>query len=222
MTKDWTGGFNGVFKTLGASNHGEGERERNDYYATHPIALEMFAPHFPIARKVGEPSCGEGHLSRWLKAHGHGVLSTDLIDRGYGIGGINFFEVGNPDMFENTEGNRLLTEWCLKDNASQPFDILTNPPYKFATEYVLHALELIPEKGHVIMFLKTTFLEGMERKERIFDTNPPVAVFQFSHRVLCAKNGDFAKMPKNGSAVAYAMYVWAKRNKGMRTELKWI
>lgn len=33
MAKDWTGGNAAVFKTLGASNHTEHERQSEDYYA---------------------------------------------------------------------------------------------------------------------------------------------------------------------------------------------
>jgi hypothetical protein len=31
--KDWTGNKNSIYKTLGASNHTEKEREENDFYA---------------------------------------------------------------------------------------------------------------------------------------------------------------------------------------------
>lgn len=41
MAKDWVGGNAAVFKTLGASNHeNEGDRQREDYYATEPAATE--------------------------------------------------------------------------------------------------------------------------------------------------------------------------------------
>ncbi len=39
MSKDWTGNYNSIFKTLGASSHTEEEREENDYYATDPNTL---------------------------------------------------------------------------------------------------------------------------------------------------------------------------------------
>ena len=42
MNKDWTGNKKSTFVTLGASNHSEGEREINDFYATDPNALEIF------------------------------------------------------------------------------------------------------------------------------------------------------------------------------------
>lgn len=39
-SKDWSGNVNSVWKTLGASNHTENEREADDYYATDPIAID--------------------------------------------------------------------------------------------------------------------------------------------------------------------------------------
>lgn len=217
MSKDWTGNLNSVFKTLGSSNHTDHERGDHDYYATSPEALELFSPLYPIAHKVFEPSCGEGHLSKWLVEHGHDVLSTDLVDRGYGIGGIDFFKIGG--MFCDCQGTKLLGKWAN----GETFDILTNPPYNVSLDYVLHAIELIPDDGHVLMFLKTTFLEGKQRKKLIFDVNPPRYVFQYSERILCAKNGDFDYMRRHGgSAVSYAMYVWNKRNDEKKTEVRWI
>ena len=38
--KDWTGNKNSIFKTLGASNHTDKERQNEDYYATDPIAID--------------------------------------------------------------------------------------------------------------------------------------------------------------------------------------
>lgn len=40
MAKDWVGSKAAVFKTLGASNHKNGERQKEDYYATEPAATE--------------------------------------------------------------------------------------------------------------------------------------------------------------------------------------
>lgn len=38
--KDWIGNQKSIFATLGASNHTDKEREKNDYYATSPIAID--------------------------------------------------------------------------------------------------------------------------------------------------------------------------------------
>lgn len=84
-------------------------------------------------------------------------------------------------------------------------DILTNPPYKYAQEFVEHALELVPLGRKVFMFLKLTFLEGKSRR-RLFDTGQLKCVYVFSSRIICAKNGDFEEARKLGSAVAYAWF----------------
>lgn len=102
------------------------------------------------------------------------------------------------------------------------FDILTNPPYKYAKEFVLKALELLPEGGRCYMFLKLTFLEGKARRREIFDRTPPRRLYVFSDRMLCAKNGDFEKMRETtGGAVAYGWYVWERGYRG-ETVIKWI
>lgn len=225
MDKDWTGNSNSVWKTLGASNHTEKERQSADFYATDSRALDLFAPHFPIAHKVLEPACGGGSLSKWLIEHGHDVLSTDLIDRGFGIGGVDFLKTLAGDGLFHDNDN-LVKDWYLDGNPylSEPFDILTNPPYRLSTDFILHALDIIPDGGHVIMLLKTTYLEGKDRKQRIYDVNPPRWVFQFSERILCAKNGDFetARKSLGNGAQAYLWMVWEKENKEKKCEVKWI
>ena len=124
-----------------------------------------------------------GHLAKALTDNGYDVKATDLIDRGYGIPNIDFLEC--QEMFEG--------------------DIITNPPYKYALEFVEHALKLIPDGNKVIMFLKLQFLEGQERR-RLFDTMQLSKVYVFSKRQQCAKNGIFT----GSSAVAYAWFVWVK------------
>ena len=51
-------------------------------------------------------------------------------------------------------------------------DIITNPPYKYAKEFVEKALEVIPKGNKVAMFLKLQFLEGKARR-KMFETSPP-------------------------------------------------
>jgi hypothetical protein len=197
--KDWTGDKNSIFKTLGASNHTDKERQKHDYYATEPKAIELLLEVEEFSDHIWECACGEGHLSKVLVERGYNVRSTDLIDRGYGEGGVDF-----------------LTQ-------SEPFDgdIITNPPYKYASEFVYKALDLIPEGRKVAMFLKLQFLEGKKRKE-LFLKHPPKVIYVSSSRLLCAKNGEFEQMRAGGgSAVAYAWFVWVKGFKG-DTIVKWI
>lgn len=101
MQKDWTGNKKSTYITLGASNHTDKERHPQDFYATDPKALELFVTKIPIAHKVWECACGNGSLSEWLKAHGHDVLSSDLVNRGYGVSGVNFLGTTKDSEFVN-------------------------------------------------------------------------------------------------------------------------
>lgn len=197
MSKDWVGGRAAVFKTIGASNHKNGERQREDYYATEPSATEWLCKLEDFGGgKILEPSCGEGHISKVLTKHGYDVTSRDLIDRGFGECGMDFLAIDN-------------LEW--------QGHIITNPPYKCALEFVEKALQIIPEGCKVAMFLKLTFLEGKGRRH-LFRTQPPVRVWVSSSRLQCAMNGKFEEM--GGSATAYAWFIWEKGYKG-DTVVKW-
>ena len=104
-----------------------------------------------------------------------------------------------------------------------PFDgdIITNPPYKYAKEFVEHALTLIPDGRKVFMFLKLQFLEGKARK-KLFETGQLKTLYVCSSRIMCAKNGDFEKMREGGgSAVAYGWYEFEKGYSGKAT-IEWI
>lgn len=148
--------------------------------------------------EIWECACGEGHLSEVFKQAGYHVKSSDLIERGYGQGDLDF--LSTTDTYN---GN-----------------IITNPPYKFAKEFVEHALDIIEDDKYVCMFLKLQFAEGKARKE-LFKKYPPKYLFVSSSRLLCAKNGEFEKMRAGGgSAVAYCWWVWQKGYTG-ETVVKW-
>lgn len=165
---DWTGNSGSIYKTIGASNHTGKERQPEDYYATEPKAAELLCDLVLFHSHIWECACGEGHLSEVFKAKGYDVYSTDLIDRGYGIGGIDFLQCN--DVFNG--------------------DIITNPPYKYAQQFVEKALSLVPNGYYVAMFLKLTFMEGKARK-KLFENHPPKYIYVSSSRLLCAKTESF-------------------------------
>jgi hypothetical protein len=52
MAKDWTGNKKSTFVTLGASNHTDKERQKDDYYATDPIAARLLLDVEPFEGKI--------------------------------------------------------------------------------------------------------------------------------------------------------------------------
>ena len=187
-----------LFVQLGASNHTENARANNDYYATDPIAVDMLLELESFNQNILEPCCGEGHISKPLIAHGFNVTSRDLVDRGYGDTGIDFLET--TEVFDG--------------------DIITNPPYSLAPQFVEKAMQIIPDGHKVAMLLKIQFLEGKKRRQ-LLERYKPRTVWVSSSRIVCAKNGDFSKYNRgNCSAQAYAWYIWEKGYSG-DTLLKW-
>ena len=198
---DWTGNKQTAFVCNGASNHSIEERETNDFYATEPKAVELLLAQEQFNTDIWECACGAGHMSKVLIEHGYNVKSSDIIDRG----------------FENTE----IIDFLKVGTMEKPMDIITNPPYKYAAEFVEHALELQRRGGRVAMFLKLTFLEGKARK-KFFEKYPPKVLYVSSARLQCAKNGDFEKYGKGvGTAIAYGWYIWEKGFTG-EPVIRWI
>jgi len=75
----------------GASS--QNSRNAADFYATPPectVALLKNYQRLFEGSRVWEPACGDGAISKVLEDHRLDVISTDLHDRGYGEGGMNF------------------------------------------------------------------------------------------------------------------------------------
>lgn len=169
----------------------------NDFYATDPRALPLFLESYKerFSDLVLEPCCGNGILSECLKQYGYDVMSYDIVDRGYGKV-MDFFDLKH---WEN--------------------DIVTNPPYKCATEIINHALDIIPTGRKVAMFLKIQFLESQNRYEYLFKNRPPKYVYVHSSRMNCAKNAEFERYKE--ATLCYCWFVWEKGFTG-DTIIRWI
>lgn len=197
MAKDWTGNYNSIYKTLGASNHTDHARAEHDYYATDPDAVKELLKVESFCSDIWEPACGELHISKVLTEAGYKVYNSDIVYRGCEDKVVDFLDTNQKDL---------------------AIDIITNPPYKYAKLFVERALDTVGNGHKVAMLLKLTFLEGQARGE-LFDIQPPKKIYVFRKRTKCAMNGDFEST--GSSAVAYAWFVWEKGFSGKPT-IDWI
>ena len=189
-----------VIKILGASNHTADEREQNDFYATDPKALTDFLRAFnadgeTVNEHVWECSAGEGNLSRVLLERGHDVRSTDLIDRGFGEC-LDFLNVSDDEKWNG--------------------DILTNPPYKHAEQFVEKAMSIVDDGSRVFMLFKLQFVES-KRRIKLFERYPIKYIYVHSHRIKIIKNNT-TPVP---NALCYAWFIWEKGFQG-DTVIRWI
>jgi hypothetical protein len=125
------------------------ERQDRDFYPTPAWATEALLRRVRLPDGIWEPCCGDGAMVQVLEAHGHRVVSTDLVYRGYGEGGRDF-------MLEDR----------LPDGVTA---IVTNPPYgRGLHRFVDHALELTrPVGGVVAMLVNTQWQTGAANSERL-------------------------------------------------------
>lgn len=141
-------------------------REKDDYYPTPPHATEALLRVESFLGAVWEPACGQGDISRTLEAAGYSVVSTDLVNRGYGTPRIDF----------------------LMERESQAPNIVTNPPFKMAEDFARHALSMAPHK--VAFLLRLNFLEGIARRDVL---ERLARVWVFSKRLTMVANSTDGK-----------------------------
>lgn len=164
------------------------ERVKDDYYATPPEATEAILDKEALEGSILEPACGEGHISEIIKEvyPNSEVISTDLVNRGYGQGGVDFLSHDYGRKFDN---------------------VITNPPFKYAKEFIKRGIELANDK--VIMFAKIQLLESESRRE-LFKEYPPKHIYVHTKRVNPWRNGN----PLNeqgkpwSNTMCFAWFVW--------------
>jgi hypothetical protein len=173
-------------------------RERgHDLYETPECATRALLRAEDLPHRIWEPACGRGAIVNILRAHGHEVVASDLVD--YGV----------PVTCPGYRNVDFLTEGRAPEGTQA---ILTNPPFKLANEFVEHALELCPL---VIMLLRLAFLES-ERRTRILESGTLARVHIFRRRLPMMHRHNWDG-PKASSGMAFAWYVWSRDHSGPPT-----
>lgn len=171
------------------------DRVDNDFYATPPESVKALLEVEEIIYPVFEPACGAGHISKLLQGT---VISTDLVYRGFGIGGCDF----------------------LKYNGIRYPTVITNPPFKLFTEFVEKGVVVAAKK--LILFGKLQALEGKKRAT-VLENSPLKTVHVFKSRQNPLRNGEAVdeKGKPWASTMAFAWFVWEIGYEG-KPQIKWI
>ena len=116
------------------------------------------------------------------------VTASDIFDYGYGIAPVDF--LNDPQL--------VCPAW-----------IVTNPPFSTACQFTLRALDLATEG--VAMLVRTQWVEGIRRYEKLFRDRPPSVYAPFVERVPMVKG---RWDPAATTATSYAWFVWGKAFSG--------
>lgn len=168
-------------------------RAKDDFYETPPQATRALLNAVTFDGSIWEPACGAGAISRELDAAGYDVVSTDLVDRGYGISRVDFLMEHKP----------------LAPN------IVTNPPFVLLEQFAEKALRLAT--GKVAIFARLAVLDG-EQRARFLEVSPLAMVLVFRKRVGFKRGGGFTS---SGDMIAMCWLVWDQSHSGSPT-IGWI
>lgn len=164
-----------------------------DFYPTPAWATHALVENERFCGSVWECACGDGAMSSVLEQAGSVVESSDLYDRGFGEVGIDF-----------------------RQATRRAENIITNPPFNAAEEFVHSGLRLAERK--FALLLRLAFLEGAGRQHSIFKSSPPSKVWVFSERITFYPKD---VQQKGSGTTAYAWFVWDRNHCGP-TELGWL
>jgi hypothetical protein len=172
--------------------HTRADRE-HDLYETPLEATRALLNVEQIPHRIWEPASGRGAIVRVLRDAGHAVVASDIVDYGF------------PLHFARD----FLTETKVPVGTEM---ILTNPPYRFAAEFVEHALKLCPR---VTMLLRLAFLES-ERRSALLDCGRLARVHVFKNR-LPMMHRDGWTGPRASSAIPFAWFAFDREHAGPAT-----
>jgi hypothetical protein len=165
-------------------------------WATRALMEHVVIPHIGlVAQKnlsrmtVWEPAANRGHMAIPLSEYFGRVVRSDIHDYGIGAEQCDFLMPGTEPASIAVAG----ADW-----------IITNPPFRLAEQFIERARRIKGWQG-TAMIVRTAFLEGVGRFERLFAVNPPTIVAQFTERVPMVKG----RLTATGStATAYCWLVW--------------
>ncbi|NEX45217.1 methyltransferase [Pseudotabrizicola algicola] len=176
-----------------------------DDFPTPPWATRALCEALPIwnwpdrcaTQTAREPAANRGHMVRPLREHFREVEASDIHDYGAGFPQADYLFGPDPAP----------VNWTI-----------TNPPFRLAEQFITRALRT--SRVGVAVIVRSAFLEGVGRHERLFGPHRPAAVLQFTERVVMHKG----KLSAKGStATAYCWIVWTTKPVAPpHTEFRWI
>ena len=152
-------------------------------WATRALFEYVLKPRNLCPRMAWEPAAGGGHMVRALREYVPFVRASDIEDYGAGFEQRDFLAATGP----------------------RKTPIITNPPFSRALDFALKAHAL--QAPLVALFVRTAFLEGAERYNKLWSKHPEFILAPFSCRVGLTRD---VAVRKVSSATSYAWVVWGR------------
>jgi len=172
-------------KSLLFSNMAGSLKDRgDDLYETPPEAVHAILKAETIPLTVCEPACGPGAIVKVLRETGRAVVASDIKD------------YGCPDA---KSGEDFL---LAKEAHGGVPCLLTNPPFKLATEFIDKATDLYPL---TIMLLRLEYLAAYHKG--LLDHKPVSRIHAFKKRLPMMHRHGWTG-PRTTTRMNFAWFVW--------------
>ena len=143
---------------------------------------------FTFTGPIHDPCCGSGRIPIVARSYGYEATGSDLVDRGFGVGGVDFFE-----------------DWTPRET------LIFNPPGggqadpTLSTRFVLHALDLAQQ---VAVIVPVPWQCGQGRRDKLFTPRPPVWILALADRPSMPPGG--TDIPAKGGTADYCWILWER------------
>lgn len=164
-------------------------------WATRALIEHVLGTAVSRRHSCWEPTCGRGFMAATLGEYFDTVRASDIHPYGFG-------EIAD---FLDSPIAQTATDW-----------IITNPPFRLAEEFARLAIARATVGS--AMLVRTGFLEGAGRYDRLFSKTRPAVVAQFVERVPILRG----RVDQAAStATGYCWIVWSEAP-AAQTEFAWI
>jgi hypothetical protein len=165
-----------------------------DLYETPAAAVHALMRVEQLPHRIWEPACGPGSIAKVLRESGRFVVASDLHDW---------------RCPSSESGIDFLHQTRTPSGVGC---IVTNPPFRLADQFVVHALLLVPQ---VFMLLRLAFLEST-RRTPILESGQLARVHVFRDRLPMMHRHGW-NGPRASSSIAFAWYVFDREHRGPAT-----
>ena len=161
---------------------------KDDLYETPDVAVHALMRVEKLPHRVWEPACGRGAIVRVLRAAGHTVVATDLV------------EYSSPDQDEHG------VDFTMEHKAPDGIEaVVTNPPFKLGAEFGRRAIALVPQ---TFLLLRLDFYSSMQRDDIFDDGSGFRGIHVFANR-LPMMHRDGWTGARTTSNVTFAWFCWS-------------
>jgi hypothetical protein len=174
-------------------------RQEYDWYVDPEWCTELLLCVEDFAGLTVDPACGQGNIIKVCRAHGIDAVGSDIVDRG--------FEAPVCDF---------LSDISPYSGDEKVFNIICNPPYDRAEEFIYEASMLAHDK--IAMLVQEKFVYSQKRYE-LFTQTPLARLWFFSTRPSMPPGELLARgeIEAKGGSVNYLWMVWQHGYDGMPT-----